>query len=139
MAYRAAGLNLPRVTGDQVRAGTPVASLADARPGDLIFIPGSGGSMTNPGHVGLYLGSGLLVQAPHTGDVVKISPVWGASQIAAIRRIVPERERMTSDCVVHPPARYWTPRSSSPSVMPVATKKTSPLTRSGICSTRSRS
>jgi cell wall-associated NlpC family hydrolase len=45
--------------------------------------------MTNPGHVGLYLGSGLLVQAPHTGDVVKISPAWGASQIAAIRRIVP--------------------------------------------------
>jgi cell wall-associated NlpC family hydrolase len=88
-AYRAAGVNLPRVTGDQVHAGTPVASLADARPGDLIFIPGSGGSMTNPGHVGLYLGSGLLVQAPHTGDVVKISPAWGASQIAAIRRIVP--------------------------------------------------
>ncbi len=89
-AYRAARVNLPRVTGDQVHAGTPVASLADARPGDLIFIPGSGGSMTNPDHVGLYLGSGILVQAPHTGDVVKISPVSGwASQIAAIRQIVP--------------------------------------------------
>ncbi len=88
-AFRAAGVSLPRVTSDQVHAGTPVASLAQARPGDLIFIPGSGGTMTNPGHVGLYLGSGLLVQAPHTGDVVKISPVWGANQIAAIRRIVP--------------------------------------------------
>jgi len=88
-AYRAAGIGLPRVTGDQVHAGTPVASLADARPGDLIFIPGSDGTMAVPGHVGLYLGSGLLVQAPHTGDVVKISPAWGASQIAAIRRIVP--------------------------------------------------
>jgi cell wall-associated NlpC family hydrolase len=89
-AYRAAGVSLPRVTGDQVHAGTPVAGLANARPGDLIFIPGSGGSMTNPDHVGLYLGSGILVQAPHTGDVVKISPVSGwANQIAAIRRIVP--------------------------------------------------
>jgi cell wall-associated NlpC family hydrolase len=88
-AYRAARLNLPRVTGDQLHAGTPVATLAQARPGDLIFIPGSDGSMTNPDHVGLYLGSGLLVQAPHTGDVVKISPAWGANEIAAIRRIVP--------------------------------------------------
>jgi cell wall-associated NlpC family hydrolase len=88
-AYRAAGLSLPRVTGDQVRAGTPVAGLALARPGDLIFIPGSGGSMTNPEHVALYLGSGLIVQAPHTGDMVKISAAWGADQIAAIRRVVP--------------------------------------------------
>ncbi|MGH3433849.1 MAG: C40 family peptidase [Thermocrispum sp.] len=89
LAYRAAGVSLPRVTGDQVHAGTPVANLAQARPGDLIFIPGSRGSMTNPKHVGLYLGSGLLVQAPQTGDVVKLTAASGwAGQIAAIRRIV---------------------------------------------------
>jgi cell wall-associated NlpC family hydrolase len=89
-AYRAGGVSLPRVTGDQVQAGTPVAGLADLKPGDLIFIPGSDGTADRPGHVGLYIGAGLLVQAPHTGDVVKISAVSGwTSQKAAIRRIVP--------------------------------------------------
>jgi cell wall-associated NlpC family hydrolase len=89
-AYRAGSINLPRVTGDQVHAGTPVAALADLEPGDLIFIPGSGGSRDHPEHVGLYIGDGLLIQAPHTGDVVKLSAVSGwANDVAAIRRIVP--------------------------------------------------
>jgi cell wall-associated NlpC family hydrolase len=89
-AYRAAGIRIPRTTADQVHAGTAVPDPADLRPGDLILIPGSGGSRADPGHVGMYLGSGLIVQAPKTGDVVKISKLssW-ESQIAAIRRIVP--------------------------------------------------
>jgi cell wall-associated NlpC family hydrolase len=90
-AYRAGSIGLPRVTGDQVHAGTPVVGLADLKPGDLIFIPGSGGSRDRPEHVGLYIGGGLLVQAPHTGDVVKVSAVSGwANDVAAIRRIVPQ-------------------------------------------------
>lgn len=89
-AYRAAGVRIPRTTADQVSAGTAVPGPADLRPGDLILIPGSGGSRADPGHVGMYLGSGLIVQAPKTGDVVKISKLssW-INQIAAIRRIVP--------------------------------------------------
>jgi cell wall-associated NlpC family hydrolase len=88
-AYRIGGLGLPRVTDDQQHAGTAVAGVADVRPGDLIFIPGSDGTMSDPGHVGLYIGQGLLVQAPHTGDVVKLTKIsdW-ANQIAAIRRVV---------------------------------------------------
>jgi cell wall-associated NlpC family hydrolase len=89
-AYRAAGIRIPRTTADQVHAGTAVPGPADLRPGDLILIPGSGGSRADPGHVGMFIGSGLIVQAPKTGDVVKISKLssW-QSQIAAIRRIVP--------------------------------------------------
>jgi NlpC/P60 family protein len=90
-AYRHGGVSLPRTTDQQVHAGTAVTGgIAGLRPGDLIFIPGGDGSMSDPGHVGLYIGSSLIVQAPHTGDVVKISPLseW-AKQIAAIRRIVP--------------------------------------------------
>lgn len=89
-AYHAANISIPRVTYDQVHAGAPVASVADVRPGDLIFIPGSDGTRDRPGHVGMAIGSGLLINAPSTGDVVKIAEVssW-ASQIAAIRRIVP--------------------------------------------------
>ncbi|GAA3346597.1 C40 family peptidase [Amorphoplanes nipponensis] len=89
-AYRAAGIRIPRTTADQVHAGTSVPDPADLRPGDLILIPGGGGTRADPGHVGMYLGSGLIVQAPKTGDVVKISKLsaW-INQIAAIRRIVP--------------------------------------------------
>jgi cell wall-associated NlpC family hydrolase len=85
-AYRHGGISLPRVTNDQQHVGTEVASVADLLPGDLIFIPGSDGSMSDPGHVGMYIGGGLLIQAPHTGDVVKLSPVW--QEIATIRRVV---------------------------------------------------
>ncbi|MFG2058577.1 C40 family peptidase [Micromonospora sp. NPDC048930] len=87
-AYRAAGIPLPRTTSEQVHAGTPVADYRDLRPGDLLFIAGSRGSTARPGHVGMYLGQGLIVQAPHSGDVVKISRLsaW-AGQLAAVRRI----------------------------------------------------
>ncbi|MEV0158067.1 C40 family peptidase [Micromonospora sp. NPDC050686] len=87
-SYRAAGIALPRVTTDQVRAGQRVNDLAFLLPGDLIFIPGSRGTMTNPRHVGMYLGDGLIIHAPKTGDVVKITRLSGwLHQIAAIRRI----------------------------------------------------
>ncbi|WP_433304282.1 C40 family peptidase [Actinoplanes sp. CA-030573] len=88
-AYRAAGINIPRVTTDQMHAGIAVAGLAQIRPGDLLFIPGSLGTPQQPRHVGMYLGDGLLVQAPHTGDVVRISTlvVW-REQVSIIRRIV---------------------------------------------------
>ncbi|GAB1641531.1 C40 family peptidase [Krasilnikovia sp. MM14-A1259] len=89
-AYRAAGVRLPRTTHEQVHAGTPVGSLAEVRPGDLILIPGSDGTRADPGHVGMSIGSGLLMHAPKTGDVVKISKLSGwASDVAAIRRVVP--------------------------------------------------
>ena len=89
-AYRAAGIRIPRTTADQVGAGTAVPGPADLHPGDLILIPGSDGTRAAPGHVGMYLGSGLVVEAPKTGDVVKIIKLsaW-VNQIAAIRRIVP--------------------------------------------------
>jgi cell wall-associated NlpC family hydrolase len=87
MAWRAAGVDLPRTTYEQVHAGTPVASTADLQPGDLIFIPGADGSAAEPGHVGIYAGGGWLIDAPETGEVVQFAQVstW-QSQIVAIRR-----------------------------------------------------
>ncbi|MBM0238794.1 C40 family peptidase [Micromonospora sp. ATA32] len=87
-AYRAAGISIPRVTTDQVNAGKPVADRALMLPGDLILISGSQGTMANPRHVGMYLGEGLIIQAPKTGDIVKITELsnW-INEIAAIRRI----------------------------------------------------
>ncbi|WP_390897258.1 C40 family peptidase [Salinispora arenicola] len=90
-AYGAAGFQLPRTTRDQVHAGTAVSDATAIRPGDLIFIPGSEGTVVRPRHVGMAIGSGLIVQAPETGDVVKTSELsaW-TDRIAAIRRIVPQ-------------------------------------------------
>ncbi|MCM3764970.1 C40 family peptidase [Neobacillus niacini] len=62
----AAGISLPRVSSDQQRVGTAV-SLNDVQPGDLVFR----GSPAY--HVGIYIGGGLYIHAPQTGDVVKIA------------------------------------------------------------------
>ena len=89
MAYRAAGVQLPRVAHAQALAGTPVYDRSQLRPGDLLFIPGSDGTPSRPGHVGMYIGQGLLVQAPHTGDFVKISKLSGwANELSSMRRMV---------------------------------------------------
>jgi cell wall-associated NlpC family hydrolase len=89
MSYHAAGITLPRTTYQQVYEGTPVYSIASLRPGDLLFIPGSDGTAANPGHVGMYVGDGLVIQAPYTGQDVQLSPLsqW-TSSIVAMRRIV---------------------------------------------------
>ena len=89
MAYRTAGITIPRTTSEQIDAGTAVTDISQIQPGDLLFIPGSNGSPQHPGHVGIAIGDGLLIQAPHTGATVKITKIsqW-ADQISIIRRIV---------------------------------------------------
>ncbi|GGS81182.1 MULTISPECIES: C40 family peptidase [Streptomyces] len=84
-AYKAAGITLTRTTYTQVKEGKPVS--ADAlRPGDLIFTEGTAAV---PEHVGMAIGQGLVVHAPRTGDVVRITTVaaW-KSGILAVRRVV---------------------------------------------------
>lgn len=85
-AYRAASVALPRTTLDQVHSGTAVAE-KDLAAGDLIFIPGSEGTLSVPRHVGLYLGRGLIVHAPQTGRNVEVTELAGwQHHIASIRR-----------------------------------------------------
>jgi cell wall-associated NlpC family hydrolase len=88
MAWAAAGVSLPRTTFEQVHAGTPVASVSQLQPGDLILIPGSDGTVAAPGHVGMYVGDGYLINAPTTGQVVQFALVssW-QSQIVAMRHV----------------------------------------------------
>ena len=81
-AYENLGIKVPRVSRDQARAGEPVASLAEARPGDLVAF----GSPVD--HIGIYAGDGMMVVAPQTGDVVKLQAI-GSRTPTAIRRIVP--------------------------------------------------
>ncbi|WP_127360899.1 C40 family peptidase [Actinacidiphila soli] len=87
-SYKAAGVTLTRTTYTQVKEGRPV-SVDALQPGDLVFTAGSDGTATAPGHVGMYMGSGLIINAPHTGAVVSIDTLasW-KSQIVAARRIL---------------------------------------------------
>jgi peptidoglycan DL-endopeptidase CwlO len=79
--YRQLGVSLPRVAADQARSGQPVASLAEARPGDLIAF----GEPVD--HIGIYAGDNLMVVAPKTGDVVKVQEIY--REPTAIRRVMP--------------------------------------------------
>ena len=87
-AYAHAGISLPRAAADQSRFGTPIP-MDRIQPGDLIFESGADGTPTNPGHVALALGNGYLVEAPHTGAVVRIAPTF-LPDVVAVRRVVPD-------------------------------------------------
>lgn len=87
-AYRDVGVELPRVTYDQVKVGTPVAR-EDLAPGDLVFSVGDKGMRVN-GHVGIYVGNDKYLVAPKTGDVVKLADL--PDRITAIRRVLPTEQ-----------------------------------------------
>ncbi|MBO4256774.1 C40 family peptidase [Streptomyces griseorubiginosus] len=80
-AWKAAGVDLPRTTYDQVNAGTTV-SLADAQPGDLIFF------YDDISHVGVYIGNGMMIHAPKPGAYVREESIYyaGASIIHSVVR-----------------------------------------------------
>ncbi len=83
--FRDVGVDLPRTSSQQATAGTPVASLAEARPGDLVFFDNSS---SRPGidHVGIYVGDGKMIAAPQAGEVVKVQSVGDPT---LIRRVLP--------------------------------------------------
>jgi cell wall-associated NlpC family hydrolase len=84
-SYSHAGVSIPRVTYDQIDVGVPV-DRAHLVPGDLVFFQHDG----DVHHVGMYLGGGRFLQAPHTGDVVKVSSLdepYYAEQFAGGRRM----------------------------------------------------
>jgi cell wall-associated NlpC family hydrolase len=79
-AYGQAGLGgLPHFTGALWNSGTHISSPSDLAPGDLVFFHGLN-------HVGLYIGGGNFVHAPHSGDVVKVSNLASYSgYVGAVR------------------------------------------------------
>jgi peptidoglycan DL-endopeptidase CwlO len=75
------GVSLPHNAAAQYGMGTPVPRDA-LEPGDLVFFDGLG-------HVGLYVGNGAFIHAPHTGDVVRISSLsgWYSDTYVGARRV----------------------------------------------------
>jgi peptidoglycan DL-endopeptidase CwlO len=70
MAYRTAGITIPRTSQQQWAAG-PQVPASQVQPGDLVFFAGSEGTVTAPGHVGIITGHGTMIDAPYTGQVVR--------------------------------------------------------------------
>ena len=75
------GVSLPHSSYAMYGMGTPV-SISQLQPGDLVFFTGAS-------HMGIYIGGGQFIHAPHTGDVVKISSLSGyySSNFAGARRL----------------------------------------------------
>ncbi|WP_306422585.1 C40 family peptidase [Paenarthrobacter aurescens] len=81
--FKDLGVELPRVVSDQMHKGTPVASLAEAKPGDLLVSYGGE-------HISIYLGNGKAIDAPVPGQTIQIRDAWEKySNLTSIRRIVP--------------------------------------------------
>lgn len=80
------GIRLPRTSQEQAKVGIPV-SKGNLQPGDLLFFnsdPGDPQGVTNS-HVAIYAGNGQELEAPHTGDVVKLHPIDWATFNQAMR------------------------------------------------------
>ena len=85
------GLDIPPVSWEQIKVGQPVASLADAKPGDLLFFHEPNGHHHDPGplgvnHVAIYMGDGKMVEAANPSAGTRISTV-DQSILVGVRRL----------------------------------------------------
>jgi cell wall-associated NlpC family hydrolase len=84
-AYAAAGVAIPR-TSEQQWLALPRVAPRDLRPGDLVFFNAGEFAAGLPGHVGIYLGTDQMIDAPHTGAVVRRESVAGFSDYVGAAR-----------------------------------------------------
>jgi cell wall-associated NlpC family hydrolase len=77
-AYQKVGISLPHYTGNQWTAGTHI-SREELRPGDLVFF------YNDLHHVGIYVGGGMMVHAPRTGDVIHIAAIGNRPFAGGVR------------------------------------------------------
>jgi cell wall-associated NlpC family hydrolase len=115
-SYHQAGYTgpLPRVAADQYHATKPVP-VSQLLPGDLLFFSTTSRTdWTAISHVGIYLGGGKMVEAPTTGDVVKIATVWWSAFFGATRVVDAVPAPSPSPTPTHSPSPSHTPPSSAP-------------------------
>jgi len=125
LVYGKLGYDLPRLSADQARSGTPVASMGEAQPGDLIAWDNSSRN-NGADHIAIYIGDGKMIEAPRTGLDVRITDV--PSEPDYIRRII--------DPVSAPPpgqtARNTTSIAQVPPGTPFASLINAAAARTGV-------
>jgi cell wall-associated NlpC family hydrolase len=139
-AYAAAGVGIPRVSRAQWGAGRHV-DLASLIPGDLVFYADNTADPSTIHHVGMYIGRGLMVHAPHTGAVVRVASIWRSGYIGAVRVSAGGRKPGVIPPPPGPPATGPPPTMTTlrptttapPTTRPPAT--TAPSTTSGTTTT----
>jgi cell wall-associated NlpC family hydrolase len=101
-AYASAGIALPRTARPQYLSTTPIPVVA-MLPGDLLFFGPDPDHWNSIHHVAVYLGRGLMVHAPTTGDVVRIAPIWWAEFFGATRAAAAHDNPATAPRTTRPP------------------------------------
>jgi hypothetical protein len=122
-AFEQAGVKLPHKAALQQELGYEVG-LGGAQPGDLVFFEGGPTAITNKnglyiGHVGIYVGNGMVLETFRTGDVARIRPIGNRSgRVVSVKRLTTPT---TAPIIV--PASPWNgmhggPQGGSPYVIP---------------------
>jgi cell wall-associated NlpC family hydrolase len=83
-AYAQAGIAIPRNSRSQF-SDLPKVAKADLQPGDLVFWANDPSDPSTIHHVAIYLGGKKVIQAPESGDVVKVSDMWWSGYAGAVR------------------------------------------------------
>ncbi len=84
MAYRAAGITIPRTSQQQWASG-PRVPPGQEKPGDLVFLAGSDGTWSAPGHVGIVVGAHQMIDAPFSGQEIRHDE-FGDSEVVGYTR-----------------------------------------------------
>ena len=112
MAYRAAGVDIPRTARQQWQWGPKIAASA-VSPGDLVFFAGADGTPTDPGHVGLVIGKNTMIEAYATGFPIRISHFGTADASPDERQVVGFTRPWANSNVHLPPGDFATPAPSA--------------------------
>ena len=86
MAYRAAGIAIPRTSQQQWAYGRQIPA-SQARPGDLVFFAGTDGTMSSPGHVGIVVsGNHFMIDSPQANQAVSRQSYAGSTDLVGFTR-----------------------------------------------------
>lgn len=89
--YAHVGVHLPRISADQARAGKRIG-LGDLKPGDLVAWDNSSRN-NGADHIAIYIGNGLIIEAPRPGRSVQISNLYDTGEAWGVRLNIPGRRR----------------------------------------------
>lgn len=85
--YNELGVNIPRISQEQFKIGISVEK-DELQPGDLVFFCSESKIILEPNHVGMYIGNDKFIEAPHTGENVRISELYNRNDYVGAVRII---------------------------------------------------